>query len=108
MSNEAILDAVKNGKMMVRGGAVRYVGSRAVVVLNGEGQVVTAWPKGYGGIRSPSSGAALGVIMTIVCGADALFQGAHAVIKYRRRLNDHIRAIDDDNDNAYGDEGTTR
>lgn len=35
------------------GGTYRYVGDDAIVVLNKDGQVVTAWATGRGGWRSP-------------------------------------------------------
>jgi hypothetical protein len=38
--------------------------------------------------------------MTIIDGADVLYQGAHHVIKYRRRIDRHLKAIDGDGEGA--------
>ena len=49
----AILDAVRNPQQIVQQaeGAVKYIGSQAVVVLNGAGQVITTWAQGGSNTR---------------------------------------------------------
>ncbi|GDY34048.1 putative T7SS-secreted protein [Gandjariella thermophila] len=59
VSDEAMHDAVNNPTRAPEyrpdqyGGTYRYKGKDAVVVLNEEGKVVTAWARGRGGWRNP-------------------------------------------------------
>ncbi|WP_134219109.1 hypothetical protein [Pelotomaculum sp. FP] len=53
VSSEAILDAVNNPTKVIPqvGGTIKYVGERAVVILNEEGKVVTTWARNRLGWR---------------------------------------------------------
>jgi RHS repeat-associated protein len=108
VSNKAVLQAVTEGEIRPNpSGGFKFIGRDAIVVLNKDGKLVTTWPRGSGGIRSSGSGAGIGVIAAIVVGADALFKGVREVVLYRKRLQNHLKAIDVDNEKSYTDEGTS-
>ncbi len=54
-SAKAILSAVKEPAKVAEqaGGKTAYTGKDAKVVLNGEGKVITAFPKNSEGLRDP-------------------------------------------------------
>ena len=55
VSNDAIIDAVNNPvkpPITQSGETTRFVGENATVVLNQDGEVVTTWPRGKGGVRN--------------------------------------------------------
>jgi RHS repeat-associated protein len=54
VSDQALLDAVRDPENVIEqaNGTTRYVGKDATVVLNGEKQVVTAWPNSSAGWRT--------------------------------------------------------
>jgi RHS repeat-associated protein len=120
VSNTALLEAVKEGQVVTGLDSkgrhyIRYTGKDAVVILNKDGHVVTAHATSSRGLRQPrivprsgGSGSAIGAIGTVAIGADALMQGLGVIVPYRKRIEDHIRAIDDDNDEAYEWEGARR
>lgn len=112
VSNDAILEAVRKGGGRYNSAynTWRFKGTNATVVLNEEGKLVTAWANNRAGQRgTPSfprpngprgSGAGIGFAVTLVLGADALAQGLNVVIPYRKRLDAHLRAIDEDHGEA--------
>ena len=53
VSTKAILDAVRSPTSVINqaGGAVRYVGENAVVILNQAGKVITTWARNSAGWR---------------------------------------------------------
>ena len=55
VSTKAIADAVANPIKVeaARGGAVKYIGQNATVVLNQAGKVITTWARNSAGRRSP-------------------------------------------------------
>jgi hypothetical protein len=89
-------------------GTIKYVGRNAVVIVNRDGKVITCWPLSRTGYRTAANGSSLGVITTIIVGADVFMRGTAQIVKYRRRLNNHVRAIDDDNEEAYIGEGVSK
>ncbi|MBS1709720.1 MAG: RHS repeat-associated core domain-containing protein [Armatimonadetes bacterium] len=100
VANEAILDAIKNGRIVkAANGTIRFVGSRATVVMNADNVLVTAWPTSKAGTRI-GSGGGLGVITTILVGVEVLVDGLKVVIKYRRRLDAHMKDIYDGGDSG--------
>lgn len=53
---KAILDAVRDPLKVVPQegrGTTMFVGRDAIVILNKEGKIVTTWPNGAAGVRSP-------------------------------------------------------
>ena len=106
VSNEAVVDAVRNGRIICRpNGSYQFVGKHATVVLNKEGKIVTAWARGRNGFRAPSQGRVLGVIMTIVSGVEVAGEGITEMIRYRRRIQKNIDAIFDGNKGSDLEEG---
>jgi len=56
VSDAAMDDAVKNpisSPEAQERGTFKYVGKNAVVILNSDGKIVTAWPRNSGGWRNP-------------------------------------------------------